>query len=217
MFFKNFAKILQLITSISLVVILIIGAITTNTQIAYAGIKASAPCTGNRVWCIIIGEGGNHWPPSIPPPEPPSLELPALTPIRIIAKSQTKIEQETEIVDDHLILGYVFQQLGDYPLSKAHYSQALELAVKNKDIEGQAIAGNNLGEVYLKMGNLKEAVSQLTLARDMYQSLGNEQRVSEVNQRLAGIERLLQVNPYGSQIDPSQLQLDLSRIQLERE
>lgn len=124
------------------------------------------------------------------------------------------IAQGNATVDDYLLFAYANAIEENLPEARNSYSQALELAVKNKDIEGQAIARNNLGEVYLKMGNLKEAVSQLTLARDMYQSLGNEQRVGEVQQRLAEIEKPLQVNPSGSQIDPSQLQLDLSRIEL---
>lgn len=126
-----------------------------------------------------------------------------------IAKGKAK-------VDDYLLFAYVNAVEENFTEARTRYSQALELAVKNKDIEGQAIAHNNLGEIHLETGNLKEAVSQLTLAKDMYQSLGNEQRVGEVQQRLAEIERLLQVNPSRRNLYQSPIQLDPSRIQLEQ-
>jgi|GEM_PF-6913206 len=122
-----------------------------------------------------------------------------------IAQGQAK-------VDDYFLFAYLNAVDENFTEAENSYSQALELALKNKDIEGQAVALNNLGEVSLATGNIKEAVFQLKFARYMYQSLGNEKRVGEVQQRLEEIERLLKVNPSGSKIEPSQLQLDLSRI-----
>ncbi|NES18388.1 MAG: tetratricopeptide repeat protein [Symploca sp. SIO3E6] len=122
------------------------------------------------------------------------------------------IAQGQATVDDYLLFAYLNAVDTNFTKAVNYYSQALDLAVTNEDIEGQAIARNNLGEVLLATGNLKEAVFILALARDMYQSLGNEQRVGEVQQRLEGIERLLKVNLSGSKIEPSQLQFDLSRI-----
>jgi len=118
------------------------------------------------------------------------------------------IAQGKATVDDHLLFAYLNAVDTNFTKAANYYSQALDLAVINEDIEGQAIARNNLGEVFLATGNLKDAVFILALARDMYQSLGNEERVGEVQQRLAEIEG----NPSGSKIEPSQLQLDLSRI-----
>jgi len=122
-----------------------------------------------------------------------------------IAQGQAK-------VDDYLLFAYLNAVDGNFTKAVNHYSQALDLAVKNKDVEGQAIARNNMGEVFLATGNLKEAIFILTLARDMYQSLGNDQRFGEVKQRLAEIGSLLKVSPSGSKIELSKLQFDLSRI-----
>ncbi|NER52499.1 MAG: tetratricopeptide repeat protein, partial [Symploca sp. SIO1A3] len=122
-----------------------------------------------------------------------------------IAQGQAK-------VDDYLLFAYLNAVDGNFTKAVNHYSQALDLAVKNNDIEGQAIARNNMGEVFLTTGNLKEAIFILTLARDMYQSLGNDQRFGEVKQRLAEIGSLLKVSPSGSKIELSKLQFDLSRI-----
>ena len=145
-----------------------------------------------------IGSSGGTW---IPPAER-------------LAQIGVLIAQGKAKVDDYLLLAYANAVQGNFSAAQTRYSQASELAVKNKDLEGQAIAHNNLGEVSLVTGNLKEAVSQITRAKDTYQRLGNGQRVSELNQRLVEINKLLQANPSQLQIDPSQLQIDLSRIQI---
>jgi hypothetical protein len=126
----------------------------------------------------------------------------------LIAQGQAK-------VDDYLIFGYANAVEKNFTAAQTRYSQALELAVKNNDLEGQAIAQSSMGEISAATGNLKDAVSQIALAKDTYQRLGNGQRVSELNQRLVEINKQLQVNPSQLQINPSQLQIDPARIQID--
>jgi tetratricopeptide (TPR) repeat protein len=136
-------------------------------------------------------------------------------PVEQLVQIGIRIAQGQAKVDDYLLLAYANAVERNFTAAQTRYSQALELGVKNKDFEGQAIAHNNLGEVSLATGNLKEAVSQITLAKDTYQRLGNGQRVSELNQRLVEINKLLQANPSQLQIDPSRIQIDPSRIQID--
>jgi energy-coupling factor transporter ATP-binding protein EcfA2 len=119
------------------------------------------------------------------------------------------------VVDDYLIFGYANAVEKNFTAAQTRYSQALELAVKNNDLEGQAIAQSSMGEISAATGNLKDAVSQIALAKDTYQRLGNGQRVSELNQRLVEINKQLQVNPSQLQIDPARIQIDPARIQID--
>ncbi|MCP2728851.1 tetratricopeptide repeat protein, partial [Limnofasciculus baicalensis] len=107
----------------------------------------------------------------------------------------------------------VYDISGNYP-RPTKLEQALELlaiAIKNNDLDGQALAHSNIGAIYAATGNLKVAVSQLTLANDIYQRIGNEQRVSEIRQRLGEINNQLR-NPSPIQINPSPIQIDPSRM-----
>ncbi|NER25704.1 MAG: tetratricopeptide repeat protein [Symploca sp. SIO1C2] len=126
------------------------------------------------------------------------------------------IAKGTATVDNYFLFAYANAVDENFTEAGNRYSQALKLAVKNNDIEGQAIASNNLGELHVKMGNLEEATSQLTLAREMYQSLGNDERVGEVDKRLVKIQKLLQVNPSERDLYQFPIQLDPSRIKFPR-
>jgi tetratricopeptide (TPR) repeat protein len=137
-------------------------------------------------------------------------------PAELLAQSRARIAQRNATVDDYLLDAFANAVERNFTAAQTRYSQALELAVKNNDFERQAIAHSSMGEIYAATGNLKEAASQLTLATGIYQRLGSEQRVSELNQRLVEINRQLQIDPSRIQIDPSRIQIDPSRIQIQK-
>ncbi len=74
------------------------------------------------------------------------------------------------------------------PEAKANYAKAVELADSN-DIEEQTAAQEGLGQVEEKFGNNDEAIRLLTLARDGYETLGDSERVSQLERQLRRLTR----------------------------
>lgn len=84
------------------------------------------------------------------------------------------------------LLADLYQQIGLPLLAEPHYTQALTLT--SNDIEAQAAAQTGLGQVYASLNNKAEATRWLQQARDGYQSLGDMQRVEEVEKLLVELE-----------------------------
>ncbi|NEP14836.1 MAG: hypothetical protein F6K14_32515 [Symploca sp. SIO2C1] len=74
------------------------------------------------------------------------------------------------------------------PEAKTYYLKAVELADSN-DIEEQTAAQDGLGQVEAKFGNRDEAIRLLTLARDGYETLGDSERVSQLERQLRRLTR----------------------------
>jgi tetratricopeptide (TPR) repeat protein len=142
---------------------------------------AQAECNSRP--CPVYEPRGTYGGPWIPSPE-------------LLAELNTWIAQEqTKGVGDLLFVGYANTLREKFDQAEVLYSQALELATRNKDIEGQAAAHQGLGRVHTAIGKLKQASSELTTAREMYQTLGNRERLNEVQLQLREVNRQLQPSP----------------------
>lgn len=68
--------------------------------------------------------------------------------------------------------------------AEAAYLQALEKSTSAGDLEGQALAGRALGQVYRLIGNAEEANLYYQRARSLYDQLGDKQAVVEIDTAL---------------------------------
>jgi tetratricopeptide (TPR) repeat protein len=64
--------------------------------------------------------------------------------------------------------------------------KGLEIATKNKHLEGIAYCNNKIGYLYLSTGNFKSAMPYLQGAVENYQKVGNQREVGRVLMNLAG-------------------------------
>src|SRR5919199_239477 len=100
-----------------------------------------------------------------------------------IATLEALVKQGSQTPAVYCTLGELFVELGLNRLAQQHYLKAIELA-SLEDVEGQAIASEGLGEVYVAIANHKEGIRWLTQARDRYAALGDMQRLKELEKRL---------------------------------
>ena len=86
------------------------------------------------------------------------------------------------------LLGDLYLQVGLKKKKKSAYLQALELAKRTEDLEGQAEAQTGLGLGEYGLGKKTEAREWLTQAQTNYQKLGVQSKVEEVQQWLKDIQ-----------------------------
>lgn len=101
-----------------------------------------------------------------------------------IASLEVLVKQGSQTAAVYRILGELYREVGLNRLAQKHYLKAIELA-GTEDVEGQAIAAEGLGKVYVAIANQQEAIRCLTQARDRYEALGDTQRLKELEKRLA--------------------------------
>ena len=115
------------------------------------------------------------------------VRLGSIKPADLIAKLEDKISQRQGKLDDYILVGYLYPKVGNTSMSETRLTQGLNLAKKDRNWEGQAIAARALGEVLVTTGRKSEATSRLTEARNLYLKLGDRQSINEVNQQLTRI------------------------------
>lgn len=81
-------------------------------------------------------------------------------------------------------LGDLYWQVGVNVLAETHYLNAHKQAIANKDIVQQAQIAEALADLYVAIDDQKAAMNWLTQARDSYKTLGNKQRVEELDTQL---------------------------------
>ncbi len=126
----------------------------------------------------------------------------------VIEKIEGLIKLGQATVDDYLILGDAYRLEKNYDLAQQRLSQGLEIAKQNGDRQGQAIALSGLGQVFTETGRLEDASSNLTAAKNIYSTLGNQQGINLVDWQLRNViiqQRL--INPSRIQTAPSQLRI----------
>jgi len=97
------------------------------------------------------------------------------------------IAQGAHKVALYTTLGDLYRETGLYWLAEQQYHYAIDAAGISNDIEGLAEAQASLGEVYIALG-AQDAAQWLHRAIVSYQTLGNTQRVSELQEQLAGTQ-----------------------------
>lgn len=86
-------------------------------------------------------------------------------------------------------LGNLYWQEGVTLLAESNYLKAHELASAAKDIGEQAQLEEALGEMYVAISEKQEAVRWLTQALNSHKTIGNTQRVRELEERVLVLER----------------------------
>jgi tetratricopeptide (TPR) repeat protein len=84
-------------------------------------------------------------------------------------------------------LGELYSETGVNMEAELNYLQAVQLAIAARDIPEQAHISTALGELYVEIGDEKEAIKWFNQARDSHKTLGNTQRIKELD---AEIEEL---------------------------
>jgi hypothetical protein len=83
------------------------------------------------------------------------------------------------------ILGDLYLALDLSYLAENHYTRALKLSEDQKDVEGQALSQRALGKVFKVRFNKDEAKRRLSLAKQLYESIGDLSLAQEINHELA--------------------------------
>ncbi|HKP37203.1 MAG TPA: tetratricopeptide repeat protein [Pyrinomonadaceae bacterium] len=86
-------------------------------------------------------------------------------------------------------LGDAYLSMGFVRLAEERYRGALRLAENANDIESQAIAHTALGGVFLQIGNSAEALRRFQQAKALYESLGDQASVEDLNHRISDVPR----------------------------
>lgn len=81
-------------------------------------------------------------------------------------------------------LGELYWQAGVSVLAETHYLNAYKQAIASKDMIQQAQIAEALGSLYIALDDQKTAMHWLTQARNSYKTLGNRQRVEELDTQL---------------------------------
>ena len=101
-------------------------------------------------------------------------------------------------------LGDTYSQTGLNQLAIEAYDQALTIAVRNTNTLGEAINRVNLANVYATRRSFEDALQQLTLARQLYNTLQAEIEVTRLDRRIQLLTRLVSHHSY---VSPSEHRL----------
>jgi tetratricopeptide (TPR) repeat protein len=108
-----------------------------------------------------------------------------------IALLQPLSQQKSQNRVVYSLLGDLLLQTGLNQQAQQAYQQALALAQKSGDQEGEAEAQSGLGEASFGLGKKEEALSWLKKAQASYAVLGDESQVKLLAQRIEEIQKRL--------------------------
>jgi hypothetical protein len=94
------------------------------------------------------------------------------------------IEAGNEEAAVHQTLADLYAQLGLWLLAQERYGAAITLAEQPKNLEILATSRAKLGEVETKLGRVPDAIELLTQAKSDYETLGEIERVKEIEDLL---------------------------------
>jgi hypothetical protein len=106
-----------------------------------------------------------------------------------IALLQSLSQQKSQNRVVYSLLGDLLLQTGLNQQAQQAYEQALALAQKSGDQEGEAEAQSGLGEASFGLGKKEEALSWLKKAQASYGALGDESQVQVLAQRIEKIQK----------------------------
>ena len=96
----------------------------------------------------------------------------ALKALTLESKIQLNSDSYRKLGNTYNTLGYLYKRCGDTESALNYYRKALELGKKMQNIHWLAAIHNNLGELYLFMGNIVEAKRNLDKSCDCYRVSG---------------------------------------------
>lgn len=106
-----------------------------------------------------------------------------------IAALETLVKQGSKAPGVYQLLGDLYGHTGLNLLAEARYLQAIELAKSVQDPEAEALARTGLAKVYTTTGNLEAATRQFQQAQAKYESLGDEQKASDIERNLSELAK----------------------------
>jgi hypothetical protein len=108
----------------------------------------------------------------------------------------TAIERLTQWLDKgnrsaaaNQLLGDLYWQVGLSQLARKSYTIGLELMKQDDNLEGQATILASLGQVDESLDHLKLAIQWLEAAQKNYRSLGDEEKVHEIQGKVADLKQ----------------------------
>jgi hypothetical protein len=106
----------------------------------------------------------------------------------LIAEAIEQLEQlvasGSEEAAVHQALADLYAQIGLLLLAEARYTTAITLAGQQQNLEILAASRARLGEVQMKLGKTTEAIDLLTQAKTDYETLGEVDRATELDELL---------------------------------
>lgn len=105
------------------------------------------------------------------------------------ASLETLVQQSNSTPAIHRLLGELYLLTGQLQQAEIQYQAAIKLAEQSNNLADQAEAKIGLAHVYAAMGKLAESRQMLEAALKKYQVLGNQERISVVEQWLERIKR----------------------------
>jgi hypothetical protein len=95
---------------------------------------------------------------------------------------ETEIAQGNRSAAIYLELGQLYLGI-DLPFNAEQaYLESLELAIAEKNLNGQALAHVRLGQLYHKTGNLEASIDQFSQAKMLYEQAGEPDLAAEVEE-----------------------------------
>ena len=99
------------------------------------------------------------------------------------------VRESSQITGVYQLLGDFYLQIGLSQQAKEPYINALKLAKVSENVEGQAEAQAGLGEVLYSLGKTEEAIEWLQKAKKNYRTLGDDEKLQELDRRIDLISR----------------------------
>ena len=99
------------------------------------------------------------------------------------------LPREKKIPQVYRLLGDLYLQIGLILEAEEQYTEAVKLAGGRENLVELATAKVGLGEVNYARSQIEEGISLLEEAQQIYEELGDIQRVEELNQRLEELKR----------------------------
>jgi tetratricopeptide (TPR) repeat protein len=87
------------------------------------------------------------------------------------------------------LLGLLYARIGLTRRAEGYLLAALQSSVQSGDSLGEAVSSDFLGQIYVALGNKKNALDKLQQAERAYKAIGDDENVAEVQRR----SRILQM------------------------
>ena len=107
-----------------------------------------------------------------------------------LVKIEDLVRLKQATLNDYLLLANHYGAKQNYSQAETYFDKVLELSRKNEDLKGQAIANVGLAKVLTLSGRKQEAGSRFIKARKLYNQLGDQNKVMQLNQQIKDINKL---------------------------
>jgi tetratricopeptide (TPR) repeat protein len=157
---------------------------TATTEIVQAKVaEIEAEAVGEEAKALMLVDFYREVGQSDETEDKPGLLLSAIASLEIL------VQQGNSTPVIHRLLGELYLLTGQLQQAEIPYQEAIKLAEQSKSLAEQAEAEIGLAHVYAAMGKLGESRQMLEAALKKYQVLGNQERMTVVEQWLERVRR----------------------------